>query len=161
MRTLICILFGAMALAAAAPESVEWKLIDGPGRPVKPGGHFNVTLQAKVQPGWHIYSMKPVANGPIPTRIWITEGQPFMLAGIVQPPDAILAQDPSFNMEVETYEGETSFTLPLRVPGSTEPGTQNLIVHVSYQSCNNRLCLPPKEVKVTLPIEIVRGRAPL
>src|SRR5579862_2123608 len=161
MKPLICIVLAAMALAAAAPEPVEWKLTDGPGRPIKPGAHLSVTLQAKVQPGWHFYSLKPIANGPIPTRIWIPQGQPFMLAGIVQPPDALLVQDPGFNMEVETYEGQTDFTLPLRVPSNLDPGTQNLVVHVSYQACNNRLCLPPKEVKVSMPVEIVRGRAPL
>lgn len=161
MKLLLSIVLGAAALTAATPDPVVWKLTDGPGRPIKPGAHFNITLVAKVQPDWHIYSLKPVANGPIATRIWIPEGQSFMLGGIVQPPEAILVQDPSFNMEVETYEGETSFTLPLRVPGNLDPGTQNLVVHVSYQACNNRLCLPPKEVKVSMPIEIVRGRAPL
>jgi DsbC/DsbD-like thiol-disulfide interchange protein len=146
----------AFASLAAAADPVEWKLADGPARTVKPGGHFTVALNARIQPGWHMYSLKPVPNGPIPTRIWIGEGQPFALAGAVRAPAATEVQDPSFNMEVETYESDVSFTLPVRVPQTTTPGTQVLLVNVSYQSCDSRVCLPPKTVKVSLPLEIAR-----
>lgn len=146
----------AFALTAAAPDPVEWKLVDGPSRPLKLGDRFTVRLVAQVQPGWHMYSMKTVAEGPIATRIWLGEGQPFRLAGNVKAAEPLLVQDASFNMEVETYEGEASFILPLRVTARSDPGSQILLVSASYQSCNNKLCLPPKTVKVSLPIEITR-----
>lgn len=156
MKRLIFLILAAFALSAAEPDPVDWKLTDGPGRPVKPGAHFRVTLVATVHPGWHMYSLKPMAQGPVATRIWIPEGLVFLLAGAIQAPDPMLAQDPSFNMEVETYEGEAQFVLPVRVAGNINAGSQVLVVNASYQSCNNKICLPPKTVKVTLPIDIVR-----
>ena len=63
-------------------------------------------------------------------------------------------QDPSFGMEVELYEGEAVFTLPVKLAAGVAPGSQKLIVSASYQSCNNKLCLPPKTVKVELPVTI-------
>jgi DsbC/DsbD-like thiol-disulfide interchange protein len=154
MRRLFFAAAVAACLAAAPADPVDWKLQNPPAAPVKAGARFNVKLLADVQEGWHLYSLKPMAEGPIPTRIWIAEGQPFSLAGAVQSPDPQVMQDPSFGMEVELYEGEAVFTLPVRVASGASPGPQKLVVSASYQSCNNKLCLPPKTVKVELPIAI-------
>jgi thiol:disulfide interchange protein DsbD len=154
MRKLLMTATMAALLMAAPVDPVAWKLQNAPAAPVKAGARFNVKLLAEVQDGWHFYSLKPMAEGPIPTRIWIAEGQPFSLAGAVQSPDPQVMQDPSFGMEVELYEGEAVFTLPVRVAPGVPPGAQKLAVSASYQSCNNKLCLPPKTVKVELPIAI-------
>ena len=69
---------------------------------------------AAIEAGWHLYSLKPVAEGPIPTRIWIADGQPFQLAGAVGAAEPVTVQDPALGMEVEMYEGEASFTLPVQ-----------------------------------------------
>jgi DsbC/DsbD-like thiol-disulfide interchange protein len=143
----------AAGLAAATADPVAWKL-SPLAAPVKAGARFNVKLLAEVQDGWHLYSLKPMAEGPIPTRIWIAEGQPFSLAGAVQSPDPQVMQDPSFGMEVELYEGEAVFTLPVRVATGAPPGAQKLVVSASYQSCNNKLCFPPKTVRVEVPVTI-------
>ena len=115
MRKLFLTAAMAACLAAAPADPVAWKLQNPPAAPVKAGARFNVKLLAAVQDGWHLYSLKPMAEGPIPTRIWIAEGQPFSLAGAVQSPDPQVMQDASFGMEVELYEGEAVFTLPVRV----------------------------------------------
>jgi DsbC/DsbD-like thiol-disulfide interchange protein len=148
MRRLFFAAAVAACLVAAPADPVAWKLQNSPAASVKPGARFTVKLLAEVQDGWHLYSLKPMAEGPIPTRIWIAEGPPFSLAGAVRSPEPRVMQDASFGMEVELYEGETVFTLPVRVAPSAAPGVQKLVVSASYQSCNNMLCLPPKTVKV-------------
>jgi Disulphide bond corrector protein DsbC len=57
-------------------------------------------------------------------------------------------------MEVELYEGEATFTLPVGIAAGAAGGSQTLLVSASYQSCNNKICLPPKTVKmeVTVPV---------
>ena len=111
---------------------------------MKAGERFTARLVAQIQEGWHLYSMKESADGPVATRIWLPEAQPVQLAGPIKAAPPEVVQDASFNMEVEEYEGQAEFTLPLRAMGAA----QKLTVNVSYQSCNNRLCLPPKTVKV-------------
>jgi hypothetical protein len=137
----------------AAPDPVAWKLQAGPSKPVKPGAQFTVKLVAAIEEGWHMYGLKPMAEGPIPTRIWLPAGQPFQLAGRIQAPAAQTLQDPSFGMEVELYEGEASFTLPLKA-AATAAGSQTLVVSASYQSCNDKMCLPPKTVTVEVPVSV-------
>jgi thiol:disulfide interchange protein DsbD len=138
----------AAMLAPAAPDPVAWQFENPPAKPVKAGARFNLKLVAKIQESWHLYSLKPMSEGPIPTRIWLAEGQPFELAGRIQAPDPEKLQDPSFGMEVEQYEGEADFTLPLKIAAGAPPGPTTLVVNASYQTCNNKICLPPKTVKV-------------
>ncbi len=144
----------ATVLRAAPADPVSWKL-EAPGKPVKAGARFQVKLVAVVEPGWHLYSLKPMAEGPIPTRIWIAEGQPFRQAGAIDAAEPETVQDPALNMEVEMYEGETAFTLPVQSAAGAA-GARKLVVSASYQSCNNKLCLPPKTVKVELPLTVTK-----
>jgi thiol:disulfide interchange protein DsbD len=155
MKTLVCAVLAALTLGSAAPDPVSWKLENPSGKPVKAGARFNVKLVASIQPGWHLYSLKPMAEGPIPTRIWIAEGQPFALAGGVQAPEPTTMQDPTLNMEVEFYEGETAFTLPVKVAPGTAAGQRTLTVSGTYQTCNDKLCLPPKTVKVQVAVGVM------
>jgi thiol:disulfide interchange protein DsbD len=154
MKTLLFAAAITACLAAAPADPVAWKLQDLSAAPIRAGGRFNLKLLATVQQGWHLYSLKPMAEGPIPTRIWIAEGQPFSLAGAVQSPEPQVVQDATFGMEVEVFEGDLQFTLPVRVAPGTPVGAQKLVVSASYQSCNNQICLPPKTVKVELPITV-------
>jgi thiol:disulfide interchange protein DsbD len=153
MRTLVCAVLAAVALRAAPADPVSWKLEPPAAKSLKAGARFSVKLVATIQPGWHLYSLKPIAEGPIPTRIWIAEGQPFSLASSVQAPEPTTAQDKTLGVEVEFYEGETPFTVPVKVAAG-KSGAQMLTVSASYQSCNDRLCLPPKTVKVQVPLTV-------
>jgi hypothetical protein len=154
MKTRLCAALLAASLGAAPPNPIHWKLRDAPSRPVKAGARFTVKLVAQVDGGWHLYSLKQVNDGPIATRIWVGEGQPFRLAGAVQAPPPDVRQDPSFNLEVGIYEGEQIFTLPVQVTPSATPGAQKLAVSMSYQACNNKVCLPPRTVTAEVPVEV-------
>ena len=156
MRPAVCMVLAAISLGAAAPNPVTWKLSGAPAKALKSGARFTLTLTANIQPGWHIYSMKPIEDGPIPTRIWVSQGQPFQLAGPVKGDEPQTMQDPTLHMDVELYEGSAAFSLPVKVVAGATAGAQNLVVNVQAQSCNNSLCLPPATVKVEIPLTIAR-----
>ena len=42
----------------------------------------------------------------------------------------------------------------MRIAPAAPGGVRTLVVSASYQSCNNKICLPPKTVKVEAPITI-------
>src|SRR5262245_5702636 len=155
MRRLIAATLLAAALLAA-PEPVTWSLQSIPAAPVKSGAKFSIKLRAKIQDGWHLYSMKPLPEGPIPTRVWLAEGQPFSLSGPIAATPPYPMHDRSFGMEVELYEHEAVFTLPLRVASSTPAGAHQLAVNASYQTCDSEVCLPPRTVKLELAITVAK-----
>jgi thiol:disulfide interchange protein DsbD len=145
-----------LSLGAAPPNPVSWKLEEAPVKPVKAGAHFAVKLTAHIEDGWHFYSMKPQDEGPVPTRIWLSEGQPFQLAGPIKADQPQTLQDPTLHMEVELYEGSPVFLLPLRVAPGAAAGAQKLIVKAQSQSCNNSLCLPPTTVNLEALVTIAK-----
>lgn len=156
MRRLAWTALAAISLLGAPANPVAWKLSDVPAKPVKAGGRFMVKLNASIQPGWHIYSMKALDDGPQPTRIWLAEGQPFQLAGPVKGDEPQTLQDPTLHMEVELYEGAAAFSLPVKVASGAAPGARNLVVNAQAQSCNNSICLPPTTVKVEIPVTVTK-----
>src|SRR5262249_42617520 len=95
-------LLRVMLLAAvlqAAPEPITWNVQSAPPS-IKAGARFNVKVVARIQDGWHLYSLKPQSEGPIATRIWISEGQPFSLAGPIDATEPTVLHDATFGMEV-------------------------------------------------------------
>src|SRR5215471_1469034 len=156
MKTLFCAALAAgVLLGAAPPDPVAWTVDTVPPKAIKVGARFNVKLVAKIQDGWHMYGLKPVADGPIPTRIWIGDG-PVQLAAAIQATEPQTLLDPSFNLEVQLYEGEAAFTLPLRLAAGTAGGAQRIVVNASYQTCDNKICLPPKTVKIEVPVNVAK-----
>src|ERR1700679_533746 len=122
MKRLLSMALAAVALAAAPANPVTWKLTKDYARLIKPGDRFTVKLTASVQDGWHFYSMKQTDEGPVPTRIWLAENQPFQLAAPVQGEDPEVLQDPTLHMEVEQYQGSAVFSLVLKVIPTASAG---------------------------------------
>ena len=127
---------------AAAQNPVQWTLSGAPAKP----GRSTALLKAVIEPGWHLYGLYQLEDGPKATRIWVPEGQAFEAAGEVKSPKPLRTRDPNFNLEVEYYEGTAAFRIPVRL--STAPAAP-LSVKVYFQSCNDKLCLPPRTVTVT------------
>jgi thiol:disulfide interchange protein DsbD len=153
MKLPIAATLAALSLFAAPPDPVVWK-VEPPVRAVKPGARFEVKVVAKIEKGWHIYGLRPVANGPIATRVWVADGMSVLPAGSADATEPETMVDPAFGMEVQLYQGEVSFTLPLRLSGSAAPGPLKFIVNASYQACDSKICLPPKTVKLDVPVTV-------
>ena len=150
----IILLFGGFSLFAQE-NPVAWTLkIDTPNKSFKAGDTFNVQISAHIQPGWHLYSLTKLENGPIATSINLEEGQPFEQVGGVKSPDPIVTFDPNFNLDTEYYEKSATFSLTVKVLPGISPNNKKLTVQTRYQSCNSEMCLPPKLEKHELLIEV-------
>jgi DsbC/DsbD-like thiol-disulfide interchange protein len=133
----------AFAAMAAAQNPIQWTLT---GAPVKPGTTAAARLKATIEPGWHLYGLTQPPDGPKATTIWVSEGQPFRATGDVKAPKPLREHDQNFGVTVEFYEREVTFGIPVRREGSESAA---LHVNVRYQTCNDKLCLPPKTVSVS------------
>jgi len=128
---------------------VEWSLKVGASTVTD--GTLTAELTAKIQDGWHLYSLEPIPNGPNPTRITMPAEQAFELAGKIEAPDPFVETDPNFGVEVEYYEESVTFKLPLKRRASA--AGDKLLVEARYQTCTTRLCLPPKTVKLEVDVK--------
>ena len=106
---------------------------------------ITVKVKADIESGWHLYSISQPPGGPIPTTISVAGEQPFELAGQIAGPKPKSEFDRNFEMEVEYYEGVAEFSLPVKTKGQ---GKQTLRVNAHFQACNEKLCLPPRTIKL-------------
>ena len=162
--------FIAAALAAAfatpagttppddIPNPIKWSLKEPAGRSLKRGDRIAIRLTARVERGWHLYAMSQPNGGPTSTRIFLNENQPFRLAGEVAAPKPKTAFDDNFDRELDYYDGEAVFTVPVEVAPEAAGGRQQLTISARFQSCSSQLCLPPRLVKLQTNIEISAPR---
>ena len=146
-----------VASAQGVADPITWALAVQPaGATAAPGGKITLALTATIDEGWHLYSIKLEPGGPVPTAITIPDGQPFSLAGEIAEPLPASSFDGNFNKVLEYHETKAVFTIPLKAAAAAPAGKQTARVSISYQTCNDRLCLPPRQVAVTAAVELVK-----
>jgi thiol:disulfide interchange protein len=137
---------------AAAQNPVSWSAATKATK-VKPGETFKVEMVARMEEGWHLYSVDQPPP-PIATRLTVPAGQPFTLAGAVDAPAPRVAFDQSFGINTELYEESATFTLPVKAAADAPGGKRQVKVQAYYQTCNNQFCLPPKTVPLEVTVEV-------
>jgi thiol:disulfide interchange protein DsbD len=154
-KLVVCTLLLTISALAQEAAPIRWAFPDAAQTiRVKPGQTIRIRLAARIESGWHLYSMKELEGGPKPTRIAVPEGQPFALSGSIQQPEPIKTHDPNFDMDVEFYSDSAEFVLPVKVAANAVAGSSKLQVTVRFQSCNDQLCLPPRTVKLEQPMQL-------
>ena len=131
------------------PDPIKWSIKAASSTGAKKT--FQLELTARIDSGWHLYSTEKVEGGPSPTRITLSPGQKFEVAGEIDSPAPRSAYDPNFQVATEFYEGIVPFTIPVR---STTPSAplDKLRVQVRYQTCTPTICLPPKLIELETPV---------
>lgn len=141
------------ARPAAAQSPVTWTI--APLRSsLMNGAATQVRIDARIQDGWHIYSITQPAGGPIATRITVPPGQSVVSAGEPKPTvQPHVRYDDAFRMNVQLHDQAVGFIIPVR---ATRSPTTNDSVHVNvrYQVCNASLCYPPQTAKLATPITV-------
>lgn len=157
MAVMIC---AAVSLRAQVPdEPIKWALaLPAPTATVAPGGTITLQLTATIDEGWHLYATTLGPGGPIPTVISVPAGQAFSLNGSINEPSPTSAFDANFNMTLEFHQDKATFGIPMKVAATTAAGDVPARVAISFQTCNDKFCLPPKQVVTTVPVKVIPAR---
>jgi thiol:disulfide interchange protein DsbD len=122
------------------------------------GTKVTAKLRVRMDPGWHISSLTTPDGGPVRTVIALTSGTPFKLAGKIQAPEPIKRHSEAFGVDVETYEGEVEFTLPLEATAAVKPDTP-AAVEITYQVCSEENCLLPRTDKLKATVSVKAAKS--
>jgi len=108
-----------------------------------------IEMEANMAEGWHLYS-QDISDGigPIPTTFTFEESDVFVLSGETVEPTPITKYDRNFEGELSFFEGQVVFLQEIKVEKS---GEVNGVV--SFMTCNDEMCFPPKDVSFTLTID--------
>jgi len=100
-----------------------------------------IDLSADIQPGWHIYALSEPAGGPNPLTVSIPDGEFFALNGPVHESAPEHRFDPSFKMETAFYLNHVQLLASIKK--SKAETAASIPVNVRFQTCNDKLCMPP------------------
>lgn len=142
----------AMAQTDNIPaETVSWTAAPAEA---KAGGKLALTLNGTVAEGWHIYSLQQLPLGPNPLRVTVDSKDVASLDGAPSESKAIKARDAAFGFETQYFDKAFTVTVPVRLVKSASPGQQTIPVSVRFQTCNGRVCQPPKTVHLSVPVTV-------
>src|SRR5260370_26499843 len=152
MRRLFAAFFLALVAAFGAQDPVQWTLTFEP-KSAAPGSHVLAKFAAKIEPGWHLYSLTTPKGGPNPTTSGLVDSPVLSGFKLYQPkPERKL--DPNFQIDTETFADEVVLLFDVELKKDATAGPAEITAQVRYQCCNDRLCLPPKRKSVSATITI-------
>lgn len=113
----------------------------------RPGEHLRAVVKGRVIAGWHVYSLVPAKDefAPPPTKLTLAPNE--NLAAVAPPYETnpITNFDPVIGMELSYHKNDFLFYQNLKVSETlANQQTVNQQMTVRYQTCSDKICLPPK-----------------
>lgn len=153
-RHALALLAFSAALFGQRLDPVQWTLSSDATK-IGPGARVPLRLTAKMQAGWHLYSLTTPMGGPIPTSAVMSENAAIEKWVLFQPkPERKF--DPNFNLDTETFGEEAVFLVSAHVKPDAPAGELNLTAEVRYQACSDRQCLPPRKKTAPLTLDVAK-----
>ena len=113
-------------------------------------GRFELQMTASIEEGWHLYSQSlPSDDGPIATEFTIKESTDFLTEGKVKEPKPKTEFDPNFDMDLNYFEDEVTFTQVIK---SKVADAYKMTAEVYFMVCDAEKCLPPEYVDLEFDI---------
>lgn len=153
-------ILAAVAVGLAVPgaaqvpaETVQWTAAAYSKPSAGSAGAVTLELSGRVADGWHVYALKQAPGGPTPLRVTLEANGFARLAGKASGTPPQRKFDSSFGLETQFYSGSFRLYLPVRVAPQPAAGKRSIPVSVRFQTCNGRVCEPPKTIHLLAPID--------
>jgi len=104
---------------------------------------YDLILKAKIDSNWHLYSQKLPGGGPVPTSFTFDSSAKIQFIGKVQEKSKPIEQyDSNFAMMLKFYAKEAIFVQRVIVKSDLD----SIKGKLEFMSCDNKQCLPPKDI---------------
>lgn len=126
-----------------------------------------VVITATIDAGYHLYSQKPVENGPIPTEFTFDKSNEYELVGKPSEPKGVTHFQEEFGADVTYFDGKAVFVQKIKVLTEKDFTIKG---SYSYMVCNDGACVPffdnafsvnVKGVKAAAKAEAKKDEAPV
>ncbi len=109
---------------------------------------------ANIEQGWYMYAIDIPAGGPIPTSFDFEPDAAYELIGSIREATApTVKMDPAFNMRVGLFKNTAVFLQKIKILKNDDFEVK---AAVTYASCDENSCLPPKQVDI--PVKVSPGK---
>jgi suppressor for copper-sensitivity B len=118
-----------------------------------PGSQAGLIAAITIENDWHVNSDKPTLEYLIPTKLALTLPDGWAPAAITYP--AAKMKKFSFQEEpLSVFDGSANAKVRLVVPANSTASHAAVKAVLSYQSCNDRQCLPPTTAEAMLDLPL-------
>jgi len=151
----LCWLLAASSLSFAQSNTGGVLMMPKP-EPVaaKAGTTIEVKLPVQLRAGYHVNTNMPPDPYLVPLRLTWDSGQ-LSVSEVVYPKPSLL-KVAFFPAPLPVFSGRFELLTRFKVAASAQPGLVNVPGKLRYQACNDRMCLPPKTIDITLPVSVSR-----
>ena len=112
----------------------------------------NIIIRASIDEGWHLYGLKIPKDGPSPTSIVFESLGGAKKVGELEATSKLHKEyDPNFEMELNWYKNEAIFVQKIAFSDVTKVKIKG---YVDFMACDDKSCLPPKQIPFTLGAKI-------
>jgi uncharacterized protein YyaL (SSP411 family) len=125
---------------------------------VVPGGEFSAVVTVHVGTGWHLYANPVSAPELRPTTLALDPSSPrsATLVDVKYPPGEAKVIGSAGPDKVAVYEGKIQITTRIRLDSQARPGPLRMKLKLSYQACNDKLCLAPASLEIPLDLNVAQ-----
>ncbi len=121
--------------------------------PVSAGSDFQMALEMKLLPGWHINSNRPSSEFAIPTELHLDLPEGIKVKEMRFPKHEVKFL-PSIGQKTEFYSGTSYIIITAHADRAMKPGRYSIPATFRYQGCDKDICLPPNEKKVAFSFKV-------
>lgn len=120
---------------------------------IRPGTKIDLAILAVIDPAYHINSNMPTDEFLIPTEIRF---EPIAAASFGQIifPKAKMARFGFSDQELSVYDGTITMFSDLTLAPDFGQDTVKITATLTFQACNDQLCLPPAEKQLVLVLPV-------
>lgn len=117
------------------------------------GGAGEAAVRLVIAEGWHVNSNPPSDKFYIGTEVQ-ADAEGGVAPGRPVYPKGLTKKFEFSPQPLAVYEGSVVVRLPLRAEPGAAKGERTLRGRVRYQPCNDRECLQPRTVEVSIPVNV-------
>ncbi len=137
-------------------------VLHGGSGSIRQGIRRQLVVRFEMSDGLHVYG-EPVPEGMIPVGIELNTPPGLVVEEAEKPPTTALLLK-SANTELQVWSGTADFVYPVYATGQlaseTRPldaDTTTIGISVSFQACNDEVCLLPKKelLELELPLDVI------
>ena len=116
--------------------------------PKDSNSNYRLVVSFDIKQGWHLYANETNSGGQVVTVDWKQPDGVKAIGDWKKPQGEFYAKDP----QARIYTNQFDFTCEIAIDSLAKAG--EIEVQISYQVCNQNLCLPPEEITKT--VEVIK-----
>ena len=115
------------------------------------GDVYELHMTAVLEPKWHIYSQDIKGDGPVPTSFAFDKNPLVKTDGkVVEMGKLEKEYDKNFGMTLKYFGNKVDFVQKIKLKAAVATLAKGKI---TYMVCNDKKCLPPKDVPFSIKID--------